>query len=150
MKNVIRLTESDLHMIVKKSVQEILKENKVLDEAYGTMPYSDFLKNVDIDTDGNDDEGMSLYRTLFDKFGDIESVINHYRNRGKGNSIRARRTKPGNSTIIMYLEKMLENLEHAKKFLPMIKKLEIMETGEQPDENYYGEYRPNIPRGLSR
>ena len=141
-KKIIKLSEGDLHKIVKESAQ------KILNEAYGTMPLSDFQKNVDIDT--NDEDGISLYITLYSYFKQIESTINYYRNRGKGNSIRARRTKPGNSTIIMYLEKMLENLENAKKFLPMIKKLEIMETGEQPDENYYGQYRPNIPRGLSK
>ena len=141
-KKIIKLSEGDLHKIVKESTQ------KILNEAYGTMPLSDFQKNVDIDND--DDEGMTLYNVLVGDFRKIERHINAYKNRGKGNSLRSRQFAPSNDTIVMYLEKMLRDLENAKKTLPMIKKLEIMETGEQPDENYYGQYSPNIPRGLSR
>ena len=59
-KKIIKLSEGDLHKIVKESAQ------KILNEAYGTMPLSDFQKNVDIDT--NDEDGISLYITLYSYF----------------------------------------------------------------------------------
>jgi hypothetical protein len=61
MKKIIRLTESDLHRIVKKSVNRILRE---MDEPYNEHEYSD----EDFDEYGNRVDGPDFGEDMDDNF----------------------------------------------------------------------------------
>jgi len=95
MKKVIRLTESDLHIIIKKSVNRILKESigniSQLDGEYEVYFEDDF-KEVIIDTNepylaiGDytlyDEEAMAainkIYGYLESSGGDVREAIEQY------------------------------------------------------------------------
>lgn len=62
-KKLIRLTESDLHKIVKRSVNKILKENYVNDiiEKYGKPPYTAYFRYDGIWDACNDPNDLEDY-----------------------------------------------------------------------------------------
>lgn len=116
-KKQIRLTESDLKQIVKESV------NKILNEAYGTMPQDDanFVGTLAYGDYPKD----SIYGTIK---GAARKMLYNVKN--------AKYTSDNSMNI--YLDKIQNDLEHILKMVQPLKKLEIMQRGANPDLYHSG------------
>lgn len=80
MKKIIRLTESDLHKIVKESVQNILKEEMINGEYYEPIENDRYFENIEChrvfneNFDGN--WRAVLTANLYDKTGKYVGKLN--------------------------------------------------------------------------
>ena len=118
-KKQIRLTESDLKQIVKESV------NKIISEAYGTMTDDDskLITKLDADRYSEDSFYSDFIRDLKSLYRRVRTYI--YNNDSDVNSMN------------IYLDKIEKDLKHSLKMAEQLKRLEIMNAGEQPDPTYY-------------
>lgn len=90
MKKLVRLTESDLHKIVKESVNKVLKEDiyadNTLAKMYGLL--EDALKLAEKDyfeLDSINEPADSSYRkTIESLYREIKTCLDHVKNLGKG------------------------------------------------------------------
>ena len=132
-KKQIRLTESDLKQIVKESV------NKILSEAYGTMPHNDLLMHYDyspyedksLDSDLNDKD--------YHKKGDIPRynwVPELAKTYGEFKMV-ANDARPYSSVGQRYMEKLRKDLRNIEDILNRVIKIEKMDLGLDP-------YSPNV------
>ena len=118
-KKKIRLTESDLKQIVKESV------NKIISEAYGSMTDDDakLITKLDADRYSEDSFYSDFIRDLKFLHRRVRNYI--YNNGSDVNSMN------------IYLDKIEKDLKHSLKMAEQLKRLEIMNAGEQPDPTYY-------------
>lgn len=132
-KKQIRLTESDLKQIVKESV------NKILSEAYGTMPHNDLLMHYDyspyedksLDSNLNDKDyhkkgDVPRYNwvpELAKAYGEFKMVVNDAR--------------PYSYVGQRYMEKLRKDLRNIEDILNRVIKIEKMDLGLDP-------YSPNV------
>lgn len=130
MKKVIRLTESDLHRIVKKSVK------RIMNEAYGTpdaqtQQDADFRRrHLGVYPDGN---GID---TSLDKiyYGEICNALSKLKDEAENGRIG----KPYfGDAIIQAIDGFQNKMEDIFRRL---KKQNVQDTGEQPDPTYFDRY----------
>ena len=79
-KKVVRLTESDLHSIIKESVNRILHE--VTDYGNNIFGSADIGQAYDVDYDDGYFELKTLSRDVIEKFGNKSDFIENYTNKG--------------------------------------------------------------------
>lgn len=134
MKQTIRLTESDLKQIVKESV------NKILNEAYGTMPHNDLLMHYDYSPYEDKSLDANLNDTGYHKKGDIPRYYNWVPDLAKayGEFKKvANEAYPYSYVGKRYMEKLRKELHNIEDILNRVIKIEKMDLGLDP-------YSPNI------
>ena len=133
-KKQIRLTESDLHNIVKESV------SKILSEAYGTMPHNDLLMHYDYSPYEDKSLDANLHDTDYHKKGDIPRYYNWVPDLAKayGEFKRvANEAYPYSYVGERYMKKLRKELHNIEDILNRVIKIEKMDLGLDP-------YSPNV------
>lgn len=137
-KKQVRLTESDLKQIVKESV------NKILSEAYGTMPKDDIKRAANLDAASQsrfDERGEEIEDIKNDEFSrrlqDLQRdltkcwwMANSLESHMKHNEFLGKASE-------RYANYVMDNISNASDGLDRIIAIAKMKIGQQPDENYF-------------
>ena len=124
-KKLIRLTESDLHNIVKESV------NKILNEAYGT-PDKGTRNSINSyrhleDWTHQDSALKTIWSQLLDTRNSVDEWVTYTNSPFSNDKSISRK----------YADILVKQIDTAIRTCKMIMNKRIMNQGEQPDENYF-------------
>lgn len=118
-KNRIRLTESQLHNVIKESVKKVLKE--------GVPTSSKYDQNI---VSATRDSSLQGYDTLRAAIEDLKITQEQIRSKASGNT-------PSFDKYADYISKTIKRLEMIENRL---KSMNIMDYGQQPEADYFDNF----------